>query len=227
MSTPDDLLERPEAVLFDLDGTLVDTVRARIEAWKRALTQRRIAVDDAELAAMIGSDGKYLARTLAAAAGVTLSEDETEALDRRQGEVFEALNTDPRPLPGAVELLAALEARGLTWAIATSSRHEQVLASVAALGLPRQPAIVDGSDVKRAKPAPDLLLKAARELATSPERCWYVGDATWDMRAAAKARMAAVGVTAGSAVNAQDLRSAGAIVICDDLHCVLELLSAT
>lgn len=217
-------LVSPLAVLFDLDGTLVDTVPARIEAWRSALLLRRIKPDEAQLAGMIGSDGKYLAKTLAAAAGVSLSDDEADALDRRQGELFDALNTDPRPLPGVSELLAALDDRGCPWAIATSSRKEQIAASVAALQLARDPVIVDGSEVRRAKPAPDLLLKAARELGVPPEACWYVGDSTWDMLAATKAAMTAVGVLAGSAVTESDLARAGATTVMKDLADVQALI---
>jgi beta-phosphoglucomutase-like phosphatase (HAD superfamily) len=97
--------------------------------------------------------------------------------------------------------------------IATSSRREQVTASVDALRLDREPTIVDGSHVEHAKPAPDLLLLAAERLGLSPSRCWAVGDSTWDMRASVAAGMPAIGVTAGSAVSADDLRGAGAALV--------------
>ncbi len=113
-------------------------------------------------------------------------------------------------LPGARELLERLDAAGVTWAIATSSRAEQVSASVAALGLDHEPRIVDGSAVEHAKPAPDLLLLAARRLGIRPADAWYVGDSTWDMRAAVAAGMHAIGVLAGAAVAEADLRDAGA-----------------
>jgi phosphoglycolate phosphatase len=116
-------------------------------------------------------------------------------------------------LPGATALLARLIRDEVTWAIATSSRREQVAASIAALDLPAEPRIVDGSHVEHAKPAPDLLLLAARELGVGPERCWYVGDATWDMRAAVAAGMEAIAVLAGSGVDEAALRDAGARVV--------------
>ncbi|MGH2418839.1 MAG: HAD family hydrolase, partial [Candidatus Limnocylindria bacterium] len=95
----------------------------------------------------------------------------------------------------------------------TSSRREQVAASIAALGLERGPRIVDGSHVAHAKPAPDLLLLGARELGVDPGDSWYVGDSTWDMRAAAAAGMVPIGVLAGAAVDADALRDAGASVV--------------
>src|SRR4029079_18860052 len=115
------------------------------------------------------------------------------------------------------ELVAAIEARGIPWAIATSSRKDQVKTSVAALGLDQEPEIVDASHVEHAKPEPDLLLRAAEELKVDPARCWYIGDSTWDMVAAAAAARVPIGVTAGSAVSAEALRGAGAGVVVGSL----------
>ena len=204
---------RPDAILFDLDGTLVDTVPARISAWAATLAEAGIPVTDAQLDPMIGIDGRRLAREAAEATGRRLTDAEAEAIDRRSGELFDERNRDPRPLPGARELLRTLEERGLTWAIATSSRREQVASSLRALGLGREPRIVDGSHVDHAKPAPDLLLLGARELGVPPEGCWYVGDSTWDMRAAVAAGMVPIGVLAGAAVDERALRDAGASVV--------------
>ena len=207
------VMRAPAAILFDLDGTLVDTVPARIEAWTAVFDELGIPSTRAQLAPMIGMDGRQLARDVAAAAGRKLTDERAEAIDRRAGELFDLHNRDPRPLPGARELLRAVDERGLTWAIATSSRREQVAASIAALGLGNEPRIVDGSRVERAKPAPDLLLLGARELRVAPEDCWYVGDSTWDMRAARAAGMAGFGVLAGAAVDEAALRDAGASLV--------------
>src|SRR5438132_1548021 len=144
----------PEAVIFDLDGTLVDTVERRIEAWLQAFEHAGIPASREAVSPLIGADGKALARRIAEQAGRTLDEDEVEEIDRRSGEIYQRLNVDPRPLPGARELPAALERAGIAWAIGTSSRREQVRASVEALGLEHEPTIVDGSHVKHAKPEP-------------------------------------------------------------------------
>jgi len=199
----------PRAVIFDLDGTLVDTVETRIQAWLAVFAEEGIPAAHAQLEPMIGLDGRKLARDVAAAAGMELAAGRDEGIDRRSGEIYGELNRDPRPLPGARALLLDLDERGVPWAIATSSRREQVAASVEALRLPRAPAIVDGSRVERAKPAPDLLLVAARELGVEPAEAWCVGDSTWDMRAAVAAGMVPIGVTTG-AVDARALRDAGA-----------------
>jgi HAD superfamily hydrolase (TIGR01509 family) len=203
-------LPRPAAVLFDLDGTLIDTVETRITGWLDTLAEAGIPTTRAILAPLIGLDGRRLAREIAALDGVSLDDERAEEVDRASGEHYGRLNREPRPLPGVRELVAAIESRGLPWAIATSSRASQVTSSVDALGLDRAPTIVDASHVKHAKPEPDLLLLAAKRLEVVPERCWYVGDATWDMAAAVAAAMIPIGVTAGSAVDASALAGAGA-----------------
>lgn len=209
-------LPDPEAVIFDLDGTLVDTVGARIEAWLAAFAEADLPAEPSQVAGLIGADGKRVAREVAEARGESLSEDEAEALDRRAGELYDETNVDPHPLPGARELIDALRRSSLRWAIATSSRADQVAVSLRALGLDGQGHVADGSQVRHAKPAPDLLLHAARQLDVPSVRCWYVGDATWDMSAARAAQMVPVGVPTG-AVSAATLGEAGALVIVETL----------
>jgi len=213
----------PDAFIFDLDGTLVDTVGTRIAAWLQTFEEEGIPATRAQVAAMIGSDGRRLARLVAAEAGRPIDDGRAEAIDRRSGEIYSELNRDPRPLPGARELLQVLDLKGMRWAIATSSRPEQVGASVDALGLPRRPAIIDGSHVAQAKPAPDLLLHAARELGVDPSRTWYVGDSVWDMQAARAAGMRAVGVATGAAT-VRDLEASGASMTVRDLAELVVLL---
>jgi HAD superfamily hydrolase (TIGR01509 family) len=200
---------RPAAVIFDLDGTLVDTVETRIRAWLAVFMEEGIPADRPQVARLIGSDGRRLAREVAEAAGMPLVPGRDEAIDARCGAIFADLNRRPGVLPGVVELLARLDAAKIPWAVATSSRREQIAASVDALHLARAPLIVDGTHVARAKPAPDLLLLAASRLDADPADCWYIGDATWDMLAAVAAGMPAIGVTTG-AVDAATLFAAGA-----------------
>jgi HAD superfamily hydrolase (TIGR01509 family) len=210
-------LPLPDAVLFDLDGTLADTVQTRIDAWLAVFEEVDLPTSRDDLAPLIGVDGKRLAREVAARAGRPIEVGRAEAIDKRSGEIYEQLNRSPRPLPGVRELVDALEARGIDWAIATSSRKDQVTTSVKALDLGKEPTIVDASHVKHAKPEPDLLLRAAEELEVEPARAWYVGDSTWDMVAAVAAGMIPIGVTAGSAVPASALEGAGAAEVVRDL----------
>ncbi|MEO6350596.1 MAG: HAD hydrolase-like protein [Candidatus Limnocylindrales bacterium] len=205
-------LPDPDAIAFDLDGTLVDTVETRIAAWMRVFGEQRISADRGHVARLIGADGKRLAREIADVAGKRIDDDRAEAIDKRSGEIYNELNTNPRPIRGARPLLLALTGSRLPWAIATSSRREQVMTSVEALGLSLSPRIVDGSHVKHAKPAPDLLLLAAQQLHTRVGQCWYVGDSTWDMLASKAAGMTGVAVSYGAA-SKQDLLGACASAV--------------
>ncbi|HET9852711.1 MAG TPA: HAD family phosphatase [Candidatus Limnocylindrales bacterium] len=215
---------RPAGLIFDLDGTLVDTVQARIDGWVEVLSGEGLEVSAEQVGPMIGMDGKRLARDVATANGRELDDAAAECIDRAAGEAFDRLNVAPRVLPGLADVLAACEELGVRWLIATSSRKEQVSVSVGALGLAREPDIVDGSHVVHAKPAPDLLRLAAERLGLPPGRCWAVGDSTWDIRAAVAAGMAGVGVTAGSAVGAAELAAAGAAHVVASLEELAVLL---
>jgi HAD superfamily hydrolase (TIGR01549 family) len=210
-------------MIFDLDGTLVDTVPARIDAWSAVFEEVGIPSTAEQLAPLIGMDGVRLALDVARAAGKPVDADRAREIDHRAGELFDALNRDPAPLPGAQEALAMLDRAHVTWAIATSSRPEQVSRSVEALSLDHAPRIVDGSSVEHAKPAPDLLLLAAERLGLDPVGLWYVGDSTWDMQAAQAADMLPIGVLAGAAVDLRSLHAAGAAVVWRSLEDLLGL----
>lgn len=216
------VLPAPEAVICDLDGTLVDTVLTRIEAWLQTFAEVDLPAERDHVASLIGSDGKWLAERVAERANRRLSAAEAEAIDQRAGERYGELNIDPSPLPGVAEFLDALDTAGIPWAVATSSRPAQVRVSVAALRRDPWPVVVDGLAVERAKPEPDLLLAAADRLATRPEGCWCVGDARWDVLAAVAARMQPVGVTTGAA-SATDLRYAGAVTVVERLDDLIGL----
>jgi len=212
--------------VFDLDGTLVDTVETRIVAWLRTFEEFGIPADREQVSRLIGSDGRRMAQVVAEAAGQAIDSARAEEIDRRSGGIYSELNTDPTPLRGAAELLRALDEHGRRWAIATSSRREQVDASIDTLKMSRRPTIIDGSAVKHAKPAPDLLLAAARALDVEPSRSWYVGDAIWDMKAANAAGMLAVGVTTGSAT-AEELKEAGAAFTVGNLTELVQFVRQT
>lgn len=216
----------PRAILFDLDGTLVDTVHLRVASWIAAFGAAGIVVGADELAPLMGGDGRWVVRQVAERRGIVLDEASQEHLDRASGDWFETHGRDRVATPGARDLLLALDAVAIPWAVATSSRPEQVHASVAALDLRRPPTIVDSSHVRHAKPAPDLLLAGAEQVGVAPARVWYVGDARWDMLAAVSAGMVPVAVLTG-ATAAADLRHTGAVLVVDTLGDLLGLLRDT
>lgn len=211
MSTLDGV-PMPRAMLLDLDGTLVDTVPQRVASWIAAFEAEGISATAEELAPLMGGDGRWVARQVAERRGLVLDEATQDRVDRASGAWFGQHDHDRSATPGASDLLRALDAVGIPWAIATSSRPEQTTASVAALGLSRPAAIVDASHVHHAKPAPDLLLAGASQLGVDPAGVWYVGDARWDMLAAVSAGMVPVAVLTG-ATGASDLRHAGAVIV--------------
>lgn len=202
----------PRAIIFDLDGTLVDTVGTRVDAWMAVFPRFGIEPDPEYLAPLMGSDGKYLARMVAEEYGVQLQPGDDAEIDIQAGAAFRVLNANPRVLPAVPETLEGLTDRGMPWAVATSSLPDDARASVRAIGLRWAPIICDGADVEHAKPAPDLLLKAAGLLNVEPAQTWYVGDSRWDMVASRAAGMRAIAVLTG-ATAADELTAAGADVI--------------
>jgi len=215
----------PSALVIDLDGTLVDTVPTRIQAWASALRAAGFRVDRRRIGSLIGMDGRRLVREIAAGEGRFVTDDEAEEVELLAGRQYDLVNVDPRPLPGARGLLKLSADPRIPWVIATSSRADQARVSLAALQLsPSGPLIVDGDGVMHAKPAPDLLLRAAEMLGVSSLGCWCIGDSIWDIRAATAAGMSPVGVTTGATLEA-DLVRAGARAVVPSLANVVEHLA--
>jgi len=203
------------ALVFDLDGTLVDTVYAHVLAWQRALAEGGLPVDGWRIHRRIGMSGGLFARAVAREVGRPLSDDETEALQRRHGELYRELLPERRPLPGAIELLRQLREAGVVHGIATSGRRPEIDASLAALGVGAETVVVERGDVRRAKPEPDLFLEAARRLDVVPADCYVVGDAVWDLLAARRAGMLSVGLLSGG-YGEDELTRAGAFRVYRD-----------
>jgi HAD superfamily hydrolase (TIGR01509 family) len=216
----------PQALIFDLDGTLVDTVYAHVFAWQRALAEEGMPIDGWRIHRRIGMSGGLFTRAVAREVGRELSSDETEAIQARHGRIFQELLPDRRPLPGAVELLADLRENGIVHGIATSGRRPEINRSLEVLEVPDDIVVVDRGDVARAKPEPDLFLACAAALGVEPEDSYVVGDAVWDLLAARRARMLSIGLLSGG-YGADELLSAGAFRVFDDpaeLHASLDEL---
>jgi HAD superfamily hydrolase (TIGR01509 family) len=185
------------AVIFDLDGTLVDTVYAHVFAWQRALDETGMPIDGWRIHRRVGMSGGLFTRAVAREVGRDLSPGEAEALQRRHGELFRQLLPDRRPLPGAVALLRRLRQSGVPHGIATSGRRPEIDASLAALEVPADTVVIERGDVSRAKPAPDLFLACQKRLGVQAGDCYVVGDAVWDLLAARRAGMLGIGVLSG------------------------------
>jgi HAD superfamily hydrolase (TIGR01509 family) len=203
------------ALIFDLDGTLVDTVYGHVFAWQRALAEAGLPIEGWKVHRRIGMSGGLFTRAIAREAGRPLSDDEAKRIQDRHGELFRSLLPDRRPLPGAVELLRDLRARGILYGIATSGRHPEIDLSLDVLGVPAGTVVVDRGDVLRAKPEPDLFLRCQEELGVTPRDCYVIGDAVWDLLAARRAGMLSVGLLSGG-YGWDELTSAGAFRVYRD-----------
>jgi HAD superfamily hydrolase (TIGR01549 family) len=198
-----------KALIFDLDGTLVDTVYAHVFAWQRALHQCGLEIDGWRIHRRVGMSGGLFARAVAREAGRALTDAEAESIQRRHGALFRELMPDRRPLPGARELLAFLRESGVPHGIATSGRRPEIDASLEALGVPPDTIVVERGDVLRAKPEPDLFLACQERLGVEIRDCYVIGDAVWDLLAARRAGMLSVGLLTGG-YGEDELLSAGA-----------------
>jgi HAD superfamily hydrolase (TIGR01509 family) len=203
------------ALIFDLDGTLVDTVYAHVFAWQRALIELGSPVDGWRIHRRIGMSGGLFARAVAREIGRELTGAEAEALQRRHGEVFREILPDRRPLPGAIDLLAALRRDGVVHGIATSGRRPEIDGSLEVLGIPADTVVVERGDVVRAKPEPDLFLACQERFGVGAEDCYVVGDAVWDLLAARRAGMLSIGLLTGG-YGEDELRAAGAFRVYRD-----------
>ncbi len=212
-----------QALIFDLDGTLVDTVYAHVYAWQRALLEIGLSIDGWRIHRRIGMSGGLFARAVAREIGRSLTDDESAALQRRHGEIFREILPERRPLPGAVELLEALRKNGVTYGIATSGRRPEIDQSLIALHVPDDVVVVERGDVLRAKPEPDLFLVCQQRLGVAVSECYVIGDAVWDLLAARRAGMLSVGLLSGG-YGEDELRSAGAFRVYRDAEELLESL---
>jgi HAD superfamily hydrolase (TIGR01509 family) len=202
--------------LFDLDGTLVDSVYQHVLAWKDALDAEGIALSVWRIHRKIGMSGGLFANMLLRETGLEVSPERLERLRRHHAESYRRYVAQVRPLPGARELLATLTDHGIPWAIATSGRMETAAPNLAALGVdPTKVPVVTRDQVKYAKPDPDLFLAAAARLGAPIETAVVVGDAIWDMLAARRCRALGVGLLSGG-YGQEELERAGAARVYED-----------
>ena len=204
------------AFLFDLDGTLVDSVYQHVLAWKAALDTEKIELSIWRIHRKIGMSGGLFTNQLLRETGLEIDPVRIERLRRAHAEAYQRYATGVRPLPGARELLAFLSQAKIPWAIATSGRMETAAINLAALGVdPAKSPVVTRDQVRYAKPDPDLFLAAAGRLNTAIERSIVVGDSIWDMLAATRCRALGVGLLSGG-YGPDELRQAGAIRVYED-----------
>jgi HAD superfamily hydrolase (TIGR01509 family) len=210
MTAPASYSEPPAPVfLFDLDGTLIDSVYQHVIAWHSALSRLDIDLSVWRIHRRIGMSGGLFVSALVRETGVILSEADVAMLQQAHKEGYLAQVGSVRALPGASELLAALTAHGVRWAIATSSYRATSGHALSLLGLPEDTPMITRDLVRHAKPDPDLFLAAAALLDVEPRHAYVVGDSVWDLLAARRAGAIGIGLMSGG-YGREELERAGA-----------------
>ena len=206
--------DRP-AFLFDLDGTLVDSVYQHVLAWREALEETGIELSVWRIHRRIGMSGGLLVNALLRETGRELSPEEIARIHQRHAEAYRRYLPQVRALPGARELLAALTDARVPWAIATSGLIDSARPALGLLGLDDDAVIVTRDQVARAKPDPDLFRAAAQRLGVSIHTSVVIGDSVWDLLAARRAPGLGVGVLSGG-YGREELERAGAYRVYED-----------
>jgi HAD superfamily hydrolase (TIGR01509 family) len=202
--------------IFDLDGTLVDSVYQHVLAWKEALDEEGIELSVWRIHRKIGMSGGLFTNQLLRETELEISAERVERLRRRHAAAYKRQAASVRPLPGARELLTWLSDAKIPWAIATSGRMETAAVNLAALGVdPEQIPVVTRDRVKYAKPDPDLFLAAAARLGVAIETAVVVGDSIWDMLGAVRCRALGVGLLCGG-YGLDELQRSGAFRVYED-----------
>jgi HAD superfamily hydrolase (TIGR01509 family) len=203
------------ALVFDLDGTLIDSVYQHVMAWGDALRASNIDLSVWRIHRRIGMSGGLFVRALGRELGYELSEDLVAKLQRDHEEAYLKRVDTVTPLPGSRELLETLTRADVPWAIATSGARKPAERAMKVLDVPANVPVVTRNEVQHAKPNPDLFLAAARALDVAPQFTFVVGDSLWDMLAARRAGALGVGVLSGG-YGQNELQNGGAYRVYND-----------
>jgi HAD superfamily hydrolase (TIGR01549 family) len=195
--------------LFDLDGTLIDSVYQHVIAWRAALGAIGIDLSVWRIHRRIGMSGGLFVQALLRETGLSLSEGDIERLQAAHAQEYLKYAGSVTALPGARELLAALTSAGVRWGIATSGYAATARPALELLGLPEDTPMVTRDLVRHAKPDPDLFLGAAALLGVDPRHTMVVGDSVWDLLAARRAGALGIGLQSGG-YGREELERAGA-----------------
>jgi HAD superfamily hydrolase (TIGR01509 family) len=206
---------KDSAFLFDLDGTLIDSVYQHVIAWREALQQVDLSLAVWKIHRRIGMSGGLFVSALRRELGKELDDDTVARLPDLHTEAFMRHYGGVRPLPGASELLQSLTEQGIPWAIATSGAERTAGRARALLGLPDDTPMVTRDQVKYAKPDPDLFLTAAARIGVDIRDSIVVGDSVWDLLAARRAGALGIGLLSGG-YGREELIYAGAFRVYED-----------
>lgn len=208
---------RPKtSFIFDLDGTLTDSVYQNVAAWKEALDSEDIPLAMWRIHRKIGMSGGLMLKSLSRETGMDITEAQAKQLSQKHAAAYERLKGQIIALPGAVELLKTLSQSGLKWCIATSGGRDTASINLEALGIDIDAiTLITRDDVKYGKPDPDLFLAGAARLNVPIDECLVVGDAIWDMLAARRCKATGIGLLSGG-YDIAELQKAGALRVYED-----------
>jgi HAD superfamily hydrolase (TIGR01549 family) len=208
------------AFLFDLDGTLIDSVYQHVLGWREALDEVGINLSVWKIHRRIGMSGGLFVNALARELDTNLDPETLRALPRLHEDAFIRHYDSVHPLPGARELLSTLTEHDVPWAIATSgvARYAELARDM--LALPPDTTFITRDQVKYAKPDPDLFLTAAERIGVDIRDSIVVGDSVWDLLAARRARALGVGLLSGG-YGREELIYSGAYRVYEDPHDLL------
>jgi len=211
------------AFLFDLDGTLVDSVYQHVLAWREALECCGIELSVWRIHRRVGMSGGLFASALLRETGKPVTPEQLLLLQQKHADAYARQVAQVRPLPGTNELLAFLTKLKVAWAIATSGRNDFVQQTLRTLRIPSDVPIVTRDQVLHAKPDPDLFLAAAERLNANIRTSFVVGDSVWDLLAARRAGALGIGLLSGG-YGQDELIAAGAYRVYQDPHDLFEHL---
>jgi HAD superfamily hydrolase (TIGR01549 family) len=211
----DELPRTQPSFLFDLDGTLIDSVYQHVIAWREALQQVDVSLPVWKIHRRIGMSGGLFVNALVRELGTSLDAETLQRLPDLHAEAYARHYQGVRALPGAAELLATLTEHGVPWAIATSGSERAARPALALLGLPQETPLITRDQVRYAKPDPDLFLAAAELIGVDIRDSLVVGDSVWDLMAARRARAFGIGLLSGG-YGREELIYAGAYRVYED-----------
>jgi HAD superfamily hydrolase (TIGR01549 family) len=203
------------AFLFDLDGTLIDSVYQHVVAWREALEAVGINISVWKLHRRIGMSGSLLMTALAREIGQTLDAETLARVSRHHQDAYLTQIDNVRALPAARDLLDTLTENDVPWAICTSGPLRYASRGLELLGLDEDAPLVTRDRVRYAKPDPDLFLAGADLPGVPIAETVVVGDSVWDLLAARRARALGVGVLCGG-YGREELLACGAYRVYED-----------
>jgi HAD superfamily hydrolase (TIGR01509 family) len=203
------------AILFDLDGTLIDSVYEHVMAWAASLLSVGIVVPNWKIHRRIGMNGRAMVFQLLREPEVGRRTMKIGPLEEKHDAAFSKAVSNIRLLPGARELLRYLSQSSILWAIATTGNRKQTTGLLRDLKVPPHTVVITGDDVMKGKPSPDVFVLAAKRLGVPIENCIVVGDSPWDMLAAGRRRALGVGLLSGG-YSKEELEEAGAFRVYGD-----------